>query len=88
MKNDWVRRTTTTTTTLTGYFIVVFFYFQIFLTLALVSQTGGAVITTVSQTGSLFVPKSVYLPHELLGEVSADVIIVMSSERARTVDQF
>lgn len=85
MKNDWVRRTTTTTTTLTGYFIVVFIYF---LTLALVFQTGGAVITTVSQAGSLFVPKSVYLPHELLGEVSADVIIVMSSERARTVDRF
>ncbi|XP_008321389.1 small ribosomal subunit protein mS29 [Cynoglossus semilaevis] len=34
--------------------------------------TGGAVITTVSQTGSLFVPKSVYLPHELLGESGFD----------------
>ncbi|XP_040901282.1 28S ribosomal protein S29, mitochondrial isoform X2 [Toxotes jaculatrix] len=30
--------------------------------------TGGAIITTVSQTGSLYMPKSAYLPHELLGE--------------------
>lgn len=33
------------------------------------SQTGGAIITTLSQTGSLFTPKSSYLPQELLGEV-------------------
>ncbi|XP_041797644.1 28S ribosomal protein S29, mitochondrial [Chelmon rostratus] len=30
--------------------------------------TGGAIITTLSQTGSLYTSKSAYLPHELLGE--------------------
>lgn len=30
--------------------------------------TGGAIITTLSQTGSLYSPKSAYLPQELLGE--------------------
>lgn len=34
------------------------------------SQTGGAIITTLSQTGSLYTSKSAYLPQELLGEVS------------------
>ncbi|XP_063296226.1 small ribosomal subunit protein mS29 isoform X1 [Pelobates fuscus] len=29
---------------------------------------GGAIITSVTQTGSLFQPKRVYLPHELLGK--------------------
>ena len=32
-------------------------------------QCGGAVITTLAQTGSLYTPSSAYLPHELLGEV-------------------
>ncbi|XP_010210930.1 PREDICTED: 28S ribosomal protein S29, mitochondrial [Tinamus guttatus] len=35
---------------------------------------GGAVVTTLSQTGSLFKPSSAYLPHELLGKVSAILI--------------
>ncbi|XP_053743635.1 28S ribosomal protein S29, mitochondrial [Synchiropus splendidus] len=33
---------------------------------------GGAVITSVTQTGSLFTPKTSYLPHELLGEEGFD----------------
>ncbi|XP_040020715.2 small ribosomal subunit protein mS29 isoform X1 [Gasterosteus aculeatus] len=36
------------------------------------SWTGGAIITTLSQTGSLFTPKSSYLPQELLGERGFD----------------
>ncbi|KAM6309206.1 small ribosomal subunit protein mS29 isoform 1-T1 [Podargus strigoides] len=32
--------------------------------------SGGAVVTTLSQTGSLFKPSSAYLPQELLGKVS------------------
>ncbi|XP_061572885.1 28S ribosomal protein S29, mitochondrial isoform X2 [Cololabis saira] len=34
--------------------------------------TGGAIIATLSQTGSLYMPKSVYLPQELLGEKGFD----------------
>lgn len=34
--------------------------------------TGGAIITTLSQTGSLYTPKSAYLPQELLGEKGFD----------------
>lgn len=34
--------------------------------------TGGAIITTLSQTGSLYKPKSAYLPQELLGESGFD----------------
>ena len=34
------------------------------------SQCGGAIITALSQTGSLYTPKTAYLPHVLLGEVS------------------
>ncbi|KAM3613646.1 uncharacterized protein V6R79_002878 [Siganus canaliculatus] len=34
--------------------------------------TGGAIITTLSQTGALYTPKSAYLPHELLGEKGFD----------------
>ncbi|XP_073342247.1 small ribosomal subunit protein mS29 [Pagrus major] len=34
--------------------------------------TGGAIITTLAQTGSLFTPKSAYLPQELLGERGFD----------------
>lgn len=34
--------------------------------------TGGAIITTLSQTGSLYTPKSAYLPQELLGETGFD----------------
>lgn len=33
---------------------------------------GGAIITALSQTGSLYTPKSVYLPQELLGERGFD----------------
>ncbi|TNN72952.1 28S ribosomal protein S29, mitochondrial [Liparis tanakae] len=36
------------------------------------SWTGGAIITTLSQTGSLYAPKSSYLPQELLGETGFD----------------
>lgn len=35
----------------------------------LLSQTGGAIITTLSKTGSLNTPKHAYQPQELLGEV-------------------
>ncbi|XP_060776507.1 28S ribosomal protein S29, mitochondrial [Neoarius graeffei] len=34
--------------------------------------TGGAIITTLSQTGSLYTSRSAYLPTELLGEVGFD----------------
>ncbi|XP_070690727.1 small ribosomal subunit protein mS29 [Pempheris klunzingeri] len=34
--------------------------------------TGGAIITTLSQTGSLYTSKSAYLPQELLGEEGFD----------------
>ncbi|KAF7663037.1 hypothetical protein LDENG_00220460 [Lucifuga dentata] len=33
---------------------------------------GGVIITTLSQTGSLYTPKSAYLPQELLGEKGFD----------------
>ncbi|CDQ92857.1 unnamed protein product [Oncorhynchus mykiss] len=33
---------------------------------------GGAVIATLSQTGSLYAPSSAYLPQELLGEEGFD----------------
>lgn len=33
---------------------------------------GGAIIATLSQTGSLYTPKTSYLPHELLGEEGFD----------------
>ncbi|XP_018420737.1 PREDICTED: LOW QUALITY PROTEIN: 28S ribosomal protein S29, mitochondrial [Nanorana parkeri] len=36
--------------------------------------TGGAVVLTVSQTGSLFNPKSAYLPHALLGKEGFDFL--------------
>ncbi|XP_029307921.1 small ribosomal subunit protein mS29 [Cottoperca gobio] len=36
--------------------------------------TGGAIIATLSQTGSLFTPVSAYMPHELLGESGFDSI--------------
>ncbi|XP_056299870.1 28S ribosomal protein S29, mitochondrial [Pseudoliparis swirei] len=36
------------------------------------SWTGGAIITTLSQTGSLYTSKSSYLPQELLGERGFD----------------
>ncbi|XP_028281046.1 small ribosomal subunit protein mS29 [Parambassis ranga] len=34
--------------------------------------TGGAIITTLAQTGSLYTSKSAYLPQELLGETGFD----------------
>ncbi|XP_032414053.1 small ribosomal subunit protein mS29 [Xiphophorus hellerii] len=34
--------------------------------------SGGAIITTLSQTGSLYLPKSAYLPQDLLGERGFD----------------
>ncbi|KAM8794277.1 small ribosomal subunit protein mS29 [Eudromia elegans] len=36
--------------------------------------TGGAIVTTLSQTGSLFKPSSAYLPHELLGKEGFDAL--------------
>ncbi|MED6256832.1 28S ribosomal protein S29, mitochondrial [Ataeniobius toweri] len=36
--------------------------------------SGGAIITTLSQTGSLYTPKSAYLPQELLGERGFDSV--------------
>ncbi|XP_075965045.1 small ribosomal subunit protein mS29 isoform X2 [Anarhichas minor] len=38
------------------------------------SWTGGAIITTLSQTGSLYTSKSSYLPQELLGERGFDTM--------------
>ncbi|XP_030042202.1 small ribosomal subunit protein mS29 [Microcaecilia unicolor] len=35
---------------------------------------GGAIVTTVTQTGSLFQPNSAYLPHELLGKEGFDTL--------------
>ncbi|XP_032623078.1 small ribosomal subunit protein mS29 isoform X4 [Chelonoidis abingdonii] len=35
---------------------------------------GGAIVTTLSQTGSLFKPRSAYLPHELLGKEGFDTL--------------
>ncbi|XP_042750770.1 28S ribosomal protein S29, mitochondrial [Lagopus leucura] len=35
---------------------------------------GGAVVTTLSQTGSLFKPSSAHLPHELLGKEGFDAL--------------
>lgn len=32
-------------------------------------KAGGAIITTLSQTGSLYTSRAEYLPQELLGEV-------------------
>ncbi|XP_017663890.1 PREDICTED: 28S ribosomal protein S29, mitochondrial [Lepidothrix coronata] len=37
-------------------------------------QSGGAVVTTLSQTGSLFKPSSAYLPQELLGKEGFDAL--------------
>ncbi|XP_017280437.1 28S ribosomal protein S29, mitochondrial isoform X2 [Kryptolebias marmoratus] len=34
--------------------------------------TGGAIITTLSRTGSVYTPKDAYLPQELLGETGFD----------------
>lgn len=42
----------------------------IYTSVPLSPQCGGAVIATLSQTGSLYAPSSAYLPQELLGEVS------------------
>lgn len=36
--------------------------------------TGGAIVTSVTQTGSLFTPKTAYLPQELLGKVGFDAL--------------
>ncbi|OXB70925.1 UNVERIFIED_CONTAM: hypothetical protein H355_010751 [Colinus virginianus] len=36
--------------------------------------SGGAVVTTLSQTGSLFKPSSAHLPHELLGKEGFDAL--------------
>ncbi|NXW51685.1 RT29 protein, partial [Nyctiprogne leucopyga] len=36
--------------------------------------TGGAIVTTLSQTGSLFKPTSAYLPQELLGKEGFDAL--------------
>nr|XP_033779942.1 28S ribosomal protein S29, mitochondrial [Geotrypetes seraphini] len=36
--------------------------------------SGGAIVTTVSQTGSLFQPKATYRPHELLGKEGFDTL--------------
>ncbi|XP_030330098.1 28S ribosomal protein S29, mitochondrial isoform X1 [Strigops habroptila] len=36
--------------------------------------TGGAIVTTLSQTGSLFKPSSAYLPQELLGKEGFDAL--------------
>ncbi|NXA57006.1 RT29 protein, partial [Nothocercus julius] len=35
---------------------------------------GGAIVTTLSQTGSVFKPSSAYLPHELLGKEGFDAL--------------
>ncbi|KAG2462510.1 RT29 protein, partial [Polypterus senegalus] len=38
------------------------------------SPNNGAVVATVTQTGSLFTPKAAYLPHELLGKDGFDFL--------------
>ncbi|XP_067395252.1 small ribosomal subunit protein mS29 isoform X3 [Emydura macquarii macquarii] len=38
------------------------------------SSNGGAIVTTLSQTGSLFKPRSAYLPDELLGKEGFDTL--------------
>lgn len=65
MTNNWVKRALTALNTYLDEHI----HF-LSLTLSFFSQTGGAIITTLSQTGSLYSAKSAYLPQELLGEVS------------------
>lgn len=50
-----------------------FIFFSLFLNLAFSPffQQGGAIVLTVSQTGSLFKPRNAYLPQELLGKVKS-----------------
>ncbi|XP_053133229.1 28S ribosomal protein S29, mitochondrial [Hemicordylus capensis] len=36
--------------------------------------SGGAIVTTLSQTGALFQPRRAYLPHELLGKEGFDTL--------------
>lgn len=49
-----------------------------YLSLSFSPQCGGAVIATLSQTGSLYAPSSAYLPQELLGEVRGHVYILVN----------
>ncbi|XP_044847078.1 28S ribosomal protein S29, mitochondrial isoform X3 [Mauremys mutica] len=48
---------------------------------------GGAIVTTLSQTGSLFKPRSAYLPHELLGKVSTHWTLSFPSRFPITVSE-
>lgn len=43
--------------------------FNIFNDFFVFLKTGGAIITTLSQTGSLYTSRAEYLPQELLGKV-------------------
>lgn len=54
-----------------GQAVVWEYYFsEMFtVTFSLLPQTGGAVIATLAQTGSIHTSKSAYLPQELLGQV-------------------
>ncbi|XP_062821259.1 small ribosomal subunit protein mS29 isoform X2 [Anolis carolinensis] len=36
--------------------------------------TGGAIVTTLSQTGAIYKPRKAYLPHELLGKKGFDAL--------------
>lgn len=64
MRNDWVsvmkKRLTLKTIIISDFNVI---YNCVFL------KAGGAIITTLSQTGSLFTSREEYLPQELLGKV-------------------
>lgn len=57
-----------------SYMRILYGFFFPSLTLTVLSQTGGAIITSLSQTGSVYTSKSAYLPQELLGEVRGHFI--------------
>lgn len=80
MRNDWVRMQKTPLRAFkmnVTYQIIIFSYFHS----PLFPQNGGAIITTLSQTGSLYTPNSAYLPQELLGKVKCHLYSIILSSR-------
>lgn len=69
MKNDWVRWMHNDPSHMCCAFLILVYIFLTRLFSSLI-KTGGAIISTLAQTGSLYTSKSAYLPQELLGEVS------------------
>lgn len=49
--------------------MIIIIGFSIFNEFFVFLKAGGAIITTLSQTGSLYTSRAEYLPQELLGEV-------------------